>query len=352
MSEDHVPLVRRVARALVDSSPLLSADDADALSRAYLRRWPTLAEVPELAPLPLAVFIRGFLGGDAHPFVAHRAAALGGFDPEVEGLAAGQRHACLKEGVPVAYATPLIRAYVAMGLFAGEVLRHGLDAGSATHRDGATHTVVAVAASESALAEAIDLQRRSHAGDAGARVAMGEALGYPRCCVEAFLSGTQRGDNLANEREPFLKHPTCALEPLLHRLALPRLISHHLCSPDCQLSVAGARQTLALMQAVDRAGAAWVESELGRPVLFLDYARRARLAGGWEGATFLVSAFEPVGSADWVGIAPGELASIEVARGSVVLRDRQGRVSSIPAPHPLLTAPGQALSGAALEAIQ
>ena len=52
---------------------------------------------------------------------------------------------------------------------------------------------------------------------------LGVYMGYPECCVTAFTGMDDRGDNLANERAPFLRSPGAPLHPLLHRTGAVRL---------------------------------------------------------------------------------------------------------------------------------
>jgi hypothetical protein len=339
-----------VAKNFSASGLFLGDGDAAALAGAVLRRWPHLASVPDVAHLPAAVFIRGFLSGDARAFIEQGAAALAVFDPEIEGIIVGHRSACLKEGVPAADAEGLIRAYRAMGIHAGEVQRHGLETQSGTHASGQNFAVIAVARSAVDLDVAIATQQASLDGSSEARVRMGLLLGYPICCIHAFLSETARGDNLDNERQPFLRAPLAKLHPLLHRLGLPRLVSHHLCSPDCAYSIRGAEATMELMRARGPSGAAWVLRELARPALFLDYARRARLTGEWQGEKFILQAFQPIGDGTW-SQSDEPLVSISLDSQGVHLYGPQFD-NWFGATRPLLTTPHATLGPPALKAIQ
>lgn len=325
--------------------------DAAELVAAYVARWPGLSERPELAALPLLVTLRGFHAGDARPHARGGALAAAALDPELEPLGRGPRLACLKEGVPAGELDALVEAYAAMGLEARVVHHAAVERASGRHGEGASHGAVAVARDRAALDAVVAAQRAYRSGDRSALLEVALLLGYPRCCVEAFAALPDAGDNLALERRPFLRAPAAALSTLLHRVGALRLAAHHPCSPDCAGSGALASAALDGLRARDERAAAWALGELGRPVLFLDHARRARLCGAWAGERFVVEELAPIGGVDWLGCDPARVVAITLRRDAVRLELATGGAEEIDAPAPLLTTPGAPLAGAARAAI-
>jgi MoaA/NifB/PqqE/SkfB family radical SAM enzyme len=333
--------------------------DADALEAAtsFVLRWPGLAEVPEDAQLPFDQAIRAWAPG-----CEGSAAATVGFDPEVDLVASGDKPACLKEGVPAAAALRLVRAYGAMGLSAAIVERHDVGGAGDVHRSGDRFAIVAVARDAATLAAVVDAQRAHHAREGAAsgseRLAtVGELMGYPRCCREAFAQQAERGDNLENERLTLLRSPGARVHPLLNRLARVRLISHHPCTADCAASIAIAREVLARCAAISPDAALWVQRELERPVLYLDYGRSLYVRGRFEGDAFLVDEAElvhrifhrRVGADDF---DPAKLASFTLRPSMVIAHQRDGRRFELSAPSPLLLIPGVPLPAPALAALE
>jgi len=140
--------------------------------------------------------------------------AAASLDREVDAVAAGVKPACLKEGIPGDESEGLVRAYVAMGLFAEVVSRHDLDEGSGRHRDGGSRAIVAVAREEATLRRLVESQRTMEAAHDRSRVAeVGRLMGFPPCCVAAFEARADRGDNLDLERAPFRTRPDEPLHP-------------------------------------------------------------------------------------------------------------------------------------------
>ncbi|MBI2392113.1 MAG: hypothetical protein HYV09_21155 [Deltaproteobacteria bacterium] len=261
------------------------------------------------------------------------------FDFEFESVAAQLKPACLKEEVEPAAVDALLSKAEARGLRAEVVHRHGRDRAGA-HAEGVRFATVAIARDAEALERVLRLQRAHRPGAQDTPIAeMGEMMGYPSCCAAAFASRDDRGDNLANEKLPFRRAPGAVLSPLLHRLSRVRVVSHHLCAPDCPRSIELATRVLSL---AGDASAAILEV-LSRPVLFLSYERRFELVGEWQGDRFVFERMSPIA---------GELP----VHGAGALRlDREGvtfeGAPRISAKEPLLTTPGHAIDPSALAAI-
>ncbi|MEI8256994.1 MAG: hypothetical protein WCJ30_15075, partial [Deltaproteobacteria bacterium] len=342
--------VFQVAGGLARSCSLVDADVLEVATR-FVMRYPGLANAPDVAVLPVRQALRAF-GGVGPNGRAEIDAALIGFDPEIALLASGEKRGCLKENVSREEAPGLCRAYRAMGFAADIVEFHGLDAGEDAHVRGADFAIVAVAADDAALAEVLTAQRAHGAAKSREAVeAMGALVGYPPCCVRAFLDQRTRGDNVDNERMPFRRAPGEALHPLLHRVAGVRLLSHHLCSPSCAGSIRIGEAIVRALEAIDPQATARVLQRLARPVLFLDYQRRLELQGSWEGDRFRVDRAHSLGEARHLGLDPSAISAIEVLPASVCFAMRDGSHREIAVSNPLLTSPGAPLAPSALAAI-
>jgi hypothetical protein len=176
-------------------------------------------------------------------------------------------------------------------------------------------------------------------------------MGYPTCCVQAFLSQRTRGDNLDNERLTFRRAPDEPLHPLLHRVGGVRLLSHHPCSPSCAGSIRIGEQILEALAAVDAPATERARARMDRPVLFLDYQRRIELQGAWEGDRFRVDAALPLDEARHLGVDTAAIAAIELSTTAVRFSLRDGASMEIRVAHPLLTSPGAALARSAVAAL-
>ncbi|UJR84364.1 radical SAM protein [Sandaracinus amylolyticus] len=314
--------------------------DADRLELAtrFVLRWPGLASAPDVAHLPLVNVLDAW-GLDPRTLGSTLGAAAI-VDLELERLVAGDKRGLLKEGVAARDVDGLIRAYRAMGLAAVVVETHDLDASGGKHLEGRSHAIVAVARTEDDLVEIVTLQRARDTR------AMGARMGYPSCCVEAFLAQADRRDNVENERATLRRTAERAIDARVVRTGAVRLLSHHPCSADCAGSIAIAEQALAHLGAIDARGARWVRDTLARPSLFLDHARAAMLDGTWRGDRFEVRAIEDLPRRP-LGGAHDEVVAIELARDRVVLVGARGDRTAIAASSPLLIVPGEPLAPSA-----
>lgn len=316
--------LREQARALPDADLL-------ELSTRFVLRWPGLADVPEVAHLPLVRAVLECGVGARELQSTLRAAAI--VDLELERLAAGEKRALLKEGVAAKETEGLVRAYRAMGFVADVVERHDLDETGGRHVQGGARAIVAVTMNEADLAEVMRLQRARDTR------AMGALMGYPSCCVEAFLAQPDRRDNVENERWTLFRTGASPVDPRLGRLGRVRLLSHHPCRSDCAPSIAIAERSLERIGLASAAAEVWVRQLLQRPVLFLDHARNATLTGHFEGSRFLTERFAP----SWqLGIE--DIVAIELAPDRVVLESKGGGRAELPADRALLVVPGEPIA--------
>ena len=274
------------------------------------------------------------------------------FDVELDGLLAGDKPASLKEGVATVAVGAELARFRSLGLHAEVVTEHGRREGEgALVAEGEGFATIALARDAATLREVLALQRAHASGARGTPVReMGALMGYPSCCTRAFAEQPERGDNLENERMPFRRAPRSPLDPRVHRVGLHRLVSHHLCAPDCVASIALASRVLLRLRARDARLADEVEASLGRPVLFVDYARRAVLEGAFEGDAFRVDGIALLGDAAWLGDV-ARVARLTLDPGGVTLLSSDGRSRRVAAPRPLLTTPGAPIAPAALAAI-
>ena len=307
--------------------------DAEVLEIAtqFVLRWPGLAEAPEVAHLPLLAALRTW---DVHPRDVGATLRAGVIvDLELERIASGEKAALLKEGVARADVEGLVRAYVAMGFSAAMVEVHDLDATGGSHLEGSSHAILAVASSAELLERVLTLQRARDTH------AMGELMGYPKCCVEAFAAQPDRRDNLENERWTLRRSTGARVDARTMRLGRVRLISHHPCRGDCADSIGIAARGLERVASVSPEGARWIEEVLARPALFLDHARSAILEGTRTGARFAVTKIETLPGRG-LGVPLEGVTSLELDAERVVLVSSQG-ARVLTADRPLLVIPGE-----------
>ncbi len=328
------------------------SSDARLLEAAarFVQRWPGLQDVPDLAVLPFMQAARALLPRNR----GECPAALYACDYELELVALGKRRGCLKENISVGSVRDLVRAYQAMGFEAAEVSTYALERGADHHSKGADYAIVAIARDKADLDALLDAQRRHRHGegrDIEAARYMGQLMGYPDCCIEAFLAQDVRGDNLANERLPFRRGWDRRLAPELNRLGVARVVAHHVCSPDCDSSVLIAQLVIGLARSASAAAAEWLEDRLSRPVLMLDFQRVLELEGAWEGDMFRVtSVFVPVDDRH-LGFETQGITGLEVEEEAVRIHLKNGRSRTVAAHAPLLVVPGEALAPSAVKAV-
>jgi hypothetical protein len=380
----RVETIFQLANALHDSDRSLTDADLIELATRFVLRFPGLAELPSLAHLPLRAAIETW-GAPLAFLLETLGPGATGFDPEIEAIGTTPKRASLKESVRADDADDLARAYRAMGFASAVVLHHTMARPTGAHSAGNDHAIVAVAEDETALRELLEAQRALHRDRAAIPHvpgldqspflrSLGELMGYPACCAAAFAALEDRGDNLHNERLPFLRHPGAPLHPLLHRTGLVRFVSHHLCSPDCAASIEQAERVLALLGDAFPEAPARLLAALRVPSLFLDYERNTCLEGAWdEAGAFRIDRVHTSGRARDFEALLAKATSVRLDPGSITLtfpeetsrgfaedgtRASEGGVldgakraasaRTIVCDRPLLTTPGAPLAGPAL----
>ncbi len=342
--------VFRAANHVAEAMPALSEPDVLEIVTHFVMRWPAFATEPDLAAFPIlhALFCWGGWPGDV---VEYGGTTVAGFDREVEAVAAGDKQACLKESVPSEETDSLIRAYQTMGLAATVVSTHQRGRADGRHQRGDTHAIVAVAQNNETLAAVVEHQQAVERGERSHIQAMGELMGYPSCCTDAFTALGSHGDNMSLEKAPFLAHPELPLDPLVNRFAALSLTSHTLCTPKCEPSVALAAKRLAAIREVDSEAAARIADHLTSPVLRLDYRRAAILEGHWEGERYIVQSLHPSARAD-LEVDPAEIQAIRIGEDSVILETRGQGDHTLPAPGPIIVEPGHPIAAPVLKALR
>lgn len=125
--------------------------------------------------------------------------------------------------------------------------------------------------------------------DAGRHRAVGRALGFPPCCVEAFVGRLVRGVDRLREggpggfaedyvalRETWVPRPDARVNPFLMR-AQAQLVSFYPCRLDCSAAVVLATAVLAAVGRRDPAAARALGATLGRAVVLDPAGARAQV---------------------------------------------------------------------------
>lgn len=344
------PWVRVLAEALGRQGGRAGGIDALELAEGAFEVHPALAEVADVAHLTVVQALAAWAAatGVLRATIGPRLAT---FDPEADAVRLGLKPACLKEQVPAGDVAGLGRAYAALGLRSREVSRYRLEARRGDHVPGDEMSIVAVArdgATLDALASRQGALRRAR--DPRLVVEVGELMGYPPCCAEAFARLDDQGDNLGNERRPFVDHPGERVDRRLSRLGALRLVSHHLCSPSCAPSARLAAALVEAMASIDPEGARGLERALAAPVLFVDYRRRARLTGAWQGDRFALEHVESLEDDPGFSQALAGATALSVDPAGVVVHHPTGE-RRIDGSFPLLVVPGEPLAPAAQAAL-
>lgn len=232
-------------------------------------------------------------------------------DPEAILLRAGAKQIIKKEGVPLADVDALVDQAGEWGL-AVHVARdreYGLGARDSMDRAGRGYVTVLLARDATVLPRAralLDAESDLRAPTSTQRQAMrgfGELLGYPPCCIEAYLAGPS---SPAFERgttgfylEPY--HRTAGpFDPRLNRFALDRaLVSHAPCTYRCAPSAEIAQAALDATEVLDPGFARRSAVRLARPVLWWSQERQVILTGAhWERGWLNYSGIEASSGAD------------------------------------------------------
>jgi hypothetical protein len=183
-------------------------------------------------------------------------------------------------------------------------------------------------------AESSVLPGHAPAGDAlAAHRAVGIALGFPACCVEAFCVRLARGvDRLVDgglggyaedyvaSRAAWVSAPDARVNPLLMR-AGAQLVSFYPCRFDCARAVALAESVRAVVAARDAGAARGLMATLSRAVVIASDGARAQVVV--EGAT-VARAAAPTRE----GVADPRDVALAVALVGVAVRE-DGAVAGV-----------------------
>ena len=163
--------------------------------------------------------------------------------------------------------------------------------------------IVYTARSETALAAAVEAERSMIEGDrrgepvTGTQVrALGVALGYPHCCIDAFIAVRDRS-NAEIRFHALQQTPWHASSLLNDHIEGRALVSHAVCRYDCPASVAYARALLEEFARNSPAGAAQLAEAQAGVMVVIAREGSIRLIGGTSATAGLVrfAAVEAVG---------------------------------------------------------
>lgn len=203
-------------------------------------------------------------------------------DIELELLKAGIKQLVKREAVPAARVAAALKTFRDAGLRAQAVpipSPRGAYSLAGKSPRGRTATVL-VAREDSALRQGAALEASILSDEASqgrrrqAKRSMGELLGYPACCVEAYLS---RGDIISMTEYHLAPYVNTAehCDPLLN----PLTFLYFTCSCGCSAASENARAALAISEAASPKAAAKYKSVSAMPVLFWDCGRHLFLDG-------------------------------------------------------------------------
>jgi hypothetical protein len=225
-----------------------------------------------------------------------RAAVQAGFHPEFALFEAGHKALIKIERVPVADAERRADSLRSHGLAVARRSDRLYGWGGADDvaegvrlttllaaRDPETAATAAdcdiLEASAAPLAERIDASR-----------VLGRLLGYPTCCVEAYLDALldPRLDPAGDRGHLLpLNATTAPLDPRCNRIgAEPPLLSHHPCRLDCAASAALADAALAVLGTYEPDAPAALLARMAQPVVYFGGGQSIALQGHWEGDVF------------------------------------------------------------------
>ncbi len=242
-------------------------------------------------------------------------------------LEAGLRAVIKRERIPVSRVAEEATFFSSRGLVAhyDPDWEYGGSAHDLVDVAGTGHTSLFVARDRGPAEEALALsQAEAGAGarpDASGRI--GELLGYPRCCIDAWLGGLNSPTSPRGPAGIYLdawQRTDGAFDPRLNRLGAGlQAISHRPCRYDCAPSIELADRTLAVMDEAapgvrDRFGA-----DAAQAVVVWSGDRWRSFAGTWEGDRLRIDR--------WRGPPAAELAPLDAAlAGATALRWRPGAV--------------------------
>lgn len=240
-------------------------------------------------------------------------------------LEAGLRTVIKRERIPVGRIAEEAAFFTSRGLVAhyDPEWEYGGAAHDLVDTRGTGHTSLFVAHERGPAEEALALSQ-AEAGpgarpDASGRI--GELLGYPPCCVEAWLSGLNSPTSSRGPAGIYLdawQRTEGRFDPRLNRLGAGlQAISHRPCRYDCAASIDLADRTLAVMEATRPGLRDRFLSDAAQAVVVWSGDRWRSCAGEWTGDMLRLDR--------WRGPPAPELAAVDAALAdAVALRWRPG----------------------------
>lgn len=172
--------------------------------------------------------------------------------------------------------------------------------------EGEDHALVFAALNER------DARRAVEAEVADDERALGKLLGYPECCIEAFV---RRPDSMwpyLGARAAWVPRPLPRLNTLLYGIGA-RFISFEPCRYDCAHAAEAADAIALALAEVDEMSVRWCDEQLARAVLVDDHGAHVLVELDSEGRTIVAAQAiptvpgQPIGvrARTWAQVAPG-----------------------------------------------
>jgi len=240
-------------------------------------------------------------------------------------LEAGLRTVIKRERIPVDRVAAEASFFEGRGLVAhyDPTWQYGGSAHDLVDTRGTGHTSLFVARERAPAEEAMALSRdEAGAGprpDASGRI--GELLGYPRCCIDAWLAGLNSPTSPRGPAGIYLdawQRTTGRFDPRLNRLGSGlQAISHRPCRYDCGPSIELADRTLEVMEGAGTGLRDRFLADATQAVVVWSGDRWRSCAGVWEDGELTLHG--------WRGPPAPELASVDAALAEAsALRWRPG----------------------------
>jgi hypothetical protein len=142
---------------------------------------------------------------------------------------------------------------------------------------------------------------------------MGQLMGYPACCVEAFARQDDRANNSRNRYASFARTSLDAKLPWELNNLFGMIVPFYPCRYDCPAALEWARRVLREMEKAYPGTTERVQRQLARPVLYFDHEHQISLDAkptddGWD----VARAFVPPGTEASFAAFAGALAGARV----------------------------------------
>lgn len=112
---------------------------------------------------------------------------------------------------------------------------------------------------------------------------MGELMGYPPCCIEAFARQDDRANNTRNRYASVARTRSAGPWPWLLNNLDRMLVPFFPCRYDCPAALAWAGRALMAFETAHPDSHHIFAKLLGRPVLYFDHERQVSFDGTWSG---------------------------------------------------------------------